>query len=149
MSADTDALPVQEGDAARFAKTVAESDIYGFAGLTGDFAPPHTNEEFMKASRYGQRVAHGGLLVGFMSTASAQLATRVIEAHPGLTPMSVGYDRVRFTGPVLIGDTVTVTYTVAELIPEKRRSVADLVAVNQRGETVGVGRHVMAWLKNP
>jgi hypothetical protein len=42
-----------------------------------------------------------------------------------------------------------VTYTVAELIPEKRRSVADLVAVNQRGETVGVGRHVMAWLKNP
>lgn len=148
MTTDAESLPVQVGDSARFAKTVGESDIYGFAGLTGDFAAPHTNEEFMKASRYGKRVAHGALLVGFMSTASAQLATRVIETHPGLTPMSVGYDRVRFTGPVLIGDTITVTYRVAELVPEKRRSLADLTAVNQRGETVGVGRHIMAWLIN-
>ena len=142
-------LPVAIGDKSSFAKTVGESDIYGFAGITGDFAPPHMNEEFMKASQYGERVAHGALLVGFMSTASAQLANRIIEAIPGITPMSVGYDRVRFTGPVKIGDTVTVRYEVAELLPEKRRSRADLTATNQRGETVGIAQHIMQWLENP
>jgi len=145
----TDDLPVKPGDGARFAKTVGESDINGFAGLTGDFAPPHMNAEFMKASPYGERVAHGALLVGFMSTASAQLAGRMIDAHPGITPMSVGYDRVRFTAPVLIGDTITVTYEVKELLPERRRSRADVTAVNQRGETVGVAQHIMQWLVNP
>jgi acyl dehydratase len=142
-------LPVAIGDKASFAKTVAESDIYGFAGITGDFAPPHMNEEFMKSSQYGQRVAHGALLVGFMSTASAQLANRIIDATPGLTPMSIGYDRVRFIGPLLIGDTVTVTYEVKEVEPARRRSHADLTAVNQRGETIGVATHIMKWLENP
>ena len=143
-----DNLPVHEGTHARFTKTVAESDIYGFAGLTGDFAAPHVDEEFMKSSQYGRRVAHGALLVGFMSTASAQLAGRVIEARPGITPMSVGYDRVRFVAPVFIGDTITVTYTVKSLDPERRRSCADLLATNQHGETVGVAEHIMKWLSN-
>lgn len=62
--------------------------------------------------------------------------------------MSIGYDRIRFTGPVKIGDTVTVIYRVAELHPDKGRTVADLTATNQRGETVGVGRHIMAWLRD-
>ena len=91
-------------------------------------------------------MAHGALLVGFMSTASAQLATRGIEAAPGVTPMSVGYDRVRFTGPVKIGDTVTVAYEVIEVDAERMRSRATLTAVNQRGETVGVAEHIMKWL---
>ncbi|MEQ9640239.1 MAG: MaoC/PaaZ C-terminal domain-containing protein [Alphaproteobacteria bacterium] len=139
---------VDIGETASFTKTVAESDIYGFAGITGDFAWPHTNEAFMKTSRYGQRVAHGALLVGFMSTASAQLAMKMMQSIDGLTAMSVGYDRIRFTGPVLIGDTITVDYKVAELVPEKARTIADLTATNQRGETVGVGRHIMAWLRD-
>jgi 3-hydroxybutyryl-CoA dehydratase len=84
-----------------------------------------------------------------MSTVSALLAGRVIDAHPGITPMSIGYDRVRFTGPVRIGDTVTVTYEVVELEPDKQRSRADLVATNQKGETVGVATHIMKWLRNP
>ena len=142
-------LPVKIGERTSFAKTVAECDIYAFAGVTGDFAAPHLNAEYMKKSQYGERVAHGALLVGFMSTASAQLANRIIEANPGLTPMSVGYDRIRFTGPVKIGDTVTVAYEVTELLPEKRRSRATLTATNQRGETVGVGQHIMQWLVNP
>jgi acyl dehydratase len=141
-------IPVAVGDSTQFAKTVGESDVYGFAGITGDFAWPHTNEAYMKGSRYGQRVAHGALLVGFMSTASALLAMRVVERDPAWTPMSVGYDRIRFTGPVRIGDTVTVTYRVAELHPDKGRTVAELTATNQRGETVGIGRHIMAWLRD-
>jgi acyl dehydratase len=83
-------LPVAIGDSASFTKTVGESDIYGFAGITGDFAAPHVNEAFMQKSQYGTRVAHGALLVGFMSTASAIVATRVIEARDDLTPMSIG-----------------------------------------------------------
>ncbi|MEM7405419.1 MAG: MaoC/PaaZ C-terminal domain-containing protein [Pseudomonadota bacterium] len=142
-------LPVEIGDTTRFTKTVAESDIYGFAGLTGDFAPPHMDAEFMKASRYGERVAHGALLVGFMSTASAALAGRIIDENPGITPMSIGYDRIRFIEPVLIGDTVTVTYTIKALEPERDRTRADLLATNQRGETIGVAEHLMKWLVNP
>ena len=141
-------LPVNEGSNAKFTKTVAESDIYGFAGLTGDFAAPHVDEEFMKASQYGKRVAHGALLVGFMSTASAQLAGRVIESTPGITPMSIEYDRIRFVAPVFIGDTITVTYTVKSLEPERRRSRADLLATNQNGDTVGIAEHIMKWLDN-
>ena len=95
-------LPVSIGEYAAFTKTVGESDIYGFAGITGDFAAPHVNEAFMEKSQYGTRVAHGALLVGFMSTASALLATRIIQARDDLTPMSIGYDRVRFTEAVII-----------------------------------------------
>ena len=142
-------LSVAIGDSASFTKTVGESDIYGFAGITGDFAAPHVNEAFMQKSQYGTRVAHGALLVGFMSTASAIVATRVIEARDDLTPMSIGYDRVRFIEAVKIGDTITVTYEIKELEPERNRSRAAVTATNQRGETVGVAEHIMKWLINP
>ena len=142
-------LPVVIGDSASFTKTVGESDIYGFAGITGDFAAPHVNEAFMQKSQYGTRVAHGALLVGFMSTASAMVATRVIEARDDLTPMSIGYDRVRFIEAVKIGDTITVKYEIKELEPDRNRSRAAVTATNQRGETVGVAEHIMKWLVNP
>ena len=140
---------VKVGDETSFAKTVGESDIYQFAGITGDFAAPHVNEEFMKGSQYGRRVAHGTLLVGFMSTASAMLAGRVIERVPNLTPMSLGYDRVRFTAPIYIGDTIRVTYAIQEVDIDRQRSRGDLTATNQHGEVVGVAQHIMKWLTNP
>ncbi|MBT3330749.1 MAG: dehydratase [Rhodospirillaceae bacterium] len=142
-------LPVVVGDTTTFAKTVGESDIYGFAGITGDFAAPHVNAEFMKNSQYGERVAHGALLVGFMSTASALLATRIISKRDDLTPMSIGYDRVRFTEAVKIGDTISVVYEVKALEPERGRSRAALTATNQDGTVVGVAEHIMKWLVNP
>ena len=142
-------LPVSIGEYTAFTKTVGESDIYGFAGITGDFAAPHVNEAFMEKSQYGTRVAHGALLVGFMSTASALLATRVIQARDDLTPMSIGYDRVRFTEAVKIGDTITVTYEVKELEPDRDRTRAAVTAINQHGDTVGVAEHIMKWLVNP
>ena len=142
-------LPVSIGNKTSFTKTVGESDIYGFAGITGDFAAPHVNEAFMKKSPYGTRVAHGALLVGFMSTASALLATRIIESRDDLTPMSIGYDRVRFTEAVKIGDTITVTYEVKDLEPDRDRSRATVTATNQHGVTVGVAEHIMKWLMNP
>ena len=68
------------GDQVRFSKTVSESDVYLFAGITGDLAPNHVDEEYMRATPYGRRIAHGALLIGFMSTAS----TMMVERHGGL-----------------------------------------------------------------
>ena len=64
------------------------------------------------------------------------------------TPVSLGYDKVRFLGAVFIGDTVTLTYTVAEIDPVKRQSLSDIKVVNQNGELVAVARHVMRWVKD-
>jgi acyl dehydratase len=63
--------------------------------------------------------------------------------------VSLGYDRVRFLAPVFIGDTVTLTYTIAEIDPQKRRSLADIDVVNQSGVRVAVARHILSWVKNP
>ena len=64
------------------------------------------------------------------------------------TPVSLGYDRVRFLAPVLIGDTVTLTYTIAEVDAQKRQSLADIGVVNQNGVPVAVARHILRWVKN-
>ena len=64
---------VKIGEEAVFSKTIGEYDIYTFAGLTGDFSPNHVNESVMRRSAYGRRVAHGALLVGFMSTTSTMV----------------------------------------------------------------------------
>jgi acyl dehydratase len=62
--------------------------------------------------------------------------------------VSLGYDRVRFLAPVFIGDTVTLTYTIAEIDPQKRQSLADIEAVNQNGVLVAVARHILRWVEN-
>ncbi|MEK9675610.1 MAG: MaoC/PaaZ C-terminal domain-containing protein [Chloroflexota bacterium] len=58
-------FPVGVGDKVSVSKTVGEYDVYGFAGITGDFAPNHVNEEYMRESGYSARIAHGALLVGY------------------------------------------------------------------------------------
>ncbi len=140
---------VRIGDQVSFSKTVGETDIYLFAGITGDFSGNHVNEEYMKRSSYGRRVAHGALLVGFMSTTSSLMIAEVERKGIAETPVSLGYDRVRFIKPVFINDTVTVTYTISELDLDKRRSRAKVEVVNQDGATVAVAEHIMAWVKNP
>ncbi len=52
------AMHAEIGDTVRFSKTVGETDVYMFAGITGDFSGNHVNEEFMKKSKYGRRIAH-------------------------------------------------------------------------------------------
>ncbi len=140
---------IKVGDRVTFAKTVGESDVYLFAGITGDFSGNHVNEEYMKRSAFGRRIAHGALLVGFMSTTSSLMIAEVERKGIAETPVSLGYDRVRFIKPVFINDTVTVTYTISELDPDKRRSHAKVEVVNQDGSTVAVAEHIMAWVKTP
>ena len=57
-------IGVEVGDSTRFAKTVGETDVYLFAGITGDFAANHVNEQAMAETGFGRRFAHGALLVG-------------------------------------------------------------------------------------
>ena len=136
------------GDAVTFAKTVGETDIYLFAGITGDFSVNHVNEQYMAHSKFGRRIAHGALIVGYMSTCSTMMIDKCRGATRETTPVSLGYDRVRFLAPVFIGDTVTLTYTIAEVDAQKRQSLADIEVVNQNGVRVAVARHILRWVKN-
>ncbi len=122
----------------KVSKTVSESDVYLFAGITGDFDQNHTDEEFCKTTSFGHRIAHGALILGYTSAAS----TRIL--HDFDRPMvSLGYDRVRFLKPVYFGDTITVDYEIAEVVPEKERVLSKIEVTNQRGELVMVATHVM------
>ena len=139
MSDEADPFPgIVVGASATFAKTVSESDVYGYAGISGDFSPNHINEEYMRGGHYGERLAHGTLLVGFMSAAGAQL-------YLGRT-VSQGYDRVRFLKGVRFGDTVTTTYEIAKIDKEKKRVYAQVTCRNQHGETVAVATNIRVWV---
>ncbi len=140
---------VDVGDQVSFSKTVGESDIYMFAGITGDHAAMHVNEEYMKGSSYGRRIAHGALLVGFMSTASSLAIDAARRLNGDETPVSEGYDRIRFIAPVYIGDTITVDYRITEVDPDKRRATSEIKVANQDGKLVAVASHILRWVKNP
>lgn len=132
---------VTVGQVALFAKTVSESDVYLFAGLTGDLYQNHTNEEYMKSTRYGRRIAHGALLVGFMSAASTRITERC--SHP---VVAYGYDRIRFIRPVFFGDTVTVEYRITERDVAQQKVFAQVTCTNQRGEVVGAATHILKFV---
>jgi 3-hydroxybutyryl-CoA dehydratase len=96
---------------------------------------------YMAATPYGRRIAHGVLLLGYSSTASTALLARIGE--PGV---SYGYDRVRFTAPVFIGDTVTVDYRV-EAVDEERRTVTSRIEITRQDATLClVASHILKLL---
>ena len=129
---------IEVGLSTRFSKTVSESDVYLFAGITGDLDPNHVDEEYCKRTSLGHRVAHGALLVGYMSAAS----TRILEDFE--RPMvSVGYDRIRFIKPVYLGDTINIEYVITSLDRERERIISKVEVRNQQGELVCVADHIM------
>lgn len=140
---------VNIGDRVTFSKTVGESDVYLFAGITGDLGPNHVNEAYMQKSAYGTRIAHGALLIGYMSTASTMVCERAIAKGIDETPVSLGYDRVRFLKGVKLGDTITVHYAIKDIDPDRRRSRSQIEVTNQAGDVVAVAEHIMQWVKNP
>lgn len=105
---------IQPGMTAETAKTITEADILMYAAVSTDTNPVHINAEAAAKSQFGQRIAHGMLSAGLIS---AVLGTRL----PGPGTIYLG-QTLRFRAPVKIGDTVVVTVTVAELIPEKSRA---------------------------
>lgn len=119
-------------------KTIGESDVYLFAGITGDFHPNHVDEEYMRGTRYGRRIAHGALLVGYMSRASTEMCLGL----PG-TIVSYGFERIRFPRPAFIGDTVTVTYEIAERDVAEGKVFSRVTCTNQRGDVVAAATHIL------
>lgn len=121
---------LEVGMKASFSKTISESDVYMFAGISGDFNPMHVNEAFAKETRFGQRIAHGGLPQCLIAPV---LGTKL----PGLGTIVVDMT-TQFKAPTLFGDTITATAEVAEKL-EKGRVRMTLFWTNQRGETVATG----------
>jgi 3-hydroxybutyryl-CoA dehydratase len=125
------------GESVSFTKTVGETDVYLFAGITGDFAPNHVDRTYMARTRYGERIAHGVLVLGYASTASSRMLARADE-HA----VSYGYDRVRFCGPVFLGDTVTVHYEI-ERIDADGRVYSAVRVTNQDGVVCLAATHIL------
>ena len=116
------------GDQASTAKTISESDVYLFAGFTGDHNPAHVNEVYASQTRFGRRIAHGILSAGLIS---AVLAMKL----PGPGTIYLGQE-LKFVRPVYFGDTITATCTVSELLPEKNIARLETVCTNQDGAVV-------------
>lgn len=123
------------GDTASFSKTVTESDIVTFAGLTSDFNPIHVDAEYARESLFKERIAHGMLLAGFIS---AVLGTQL----PGPNAIYMG-QTLNFKLPVKIGDTVTAEVTIEEKREDKRILKLKTTVTNQRGEVVVDGGAVV------
>jgi acyl dehydratase len=121
-------------------RTITETDFVIHAGHTGDFFPHHMDAEAMKATPFGQRIAHGTMTfaIGIGLTAS--------EINPHA--FTYGYERLRFPKPVFIGDTIHTRLTVTEASPDPKRPdhgrvVETCEVLNQRGEVVLACHHVL------
>lgn len=120
-------MEYSEGMRASFSKTISEADVYGFAGITGDFNPLHVNEQRAKGELFGERIAHGMLSASFISTVIAMQLP-----GPGTVYLS---QNVKFLKPVKFGDTITATVEIEEL-QDRGRARLHTYVKNQRQETV-------------
>jgi acyl dehydratase len=136
-------VPFEIGDTISYTKTISESDVYLFAGITGDFSQMHMNEEFMKTTPYKTRIVHGVLTFALASTASTLIQ---VQAKAEIPSVSYGYDRLRFIKPVFFGDTVTAKYTISEIDEENLKSLAKVEVYNQKGELCTVAQHILKFI---
>ena len=116
------------GDTAEFQKTISETDVYLYAGITGDLNPAHLNEEYARGTFFKTRIAHGMLIAGLISTI---LGNKLPGPGTIYTHQSVD-----FLAPVRFGDTITARAEVVELDAEKNRARLKTTCMNQDGTMV-------------
>lgn len=116
------------GDSAEFSKTISESDVYLYAGVTGDLNPAHINEEYAKKTFFKTRIAHGMLSAGLISTVLG-------NELPGPGSVYIRQE-LNFLAPVRMGDTVTARAEIIEILSEENRVKLKTSCVNQNGVTV-------------
>jgi len=126
------------GDSAQISKTITEGDIELFAKATGDFNPVHLDQTYAEKTMFKERIAHGLLSVGLLST----ILGTILPGH-GTIYLS---QEVKFLAPVRIGDTITAKVEAIELIPEKNRAKFRTFCLNQDGKIVVDG---IAWAMPP
>lgn len=119
------------GDSSSFSKTLSETDIYLFAGITGDLNPAHVNAVSAADGMFKQRIAHGMLTGSFISTVLAMQL-------PGPGTIYVGQE-LQFRAPVFIGDTVTATVECSEKVDERKWLKFKTTVTNQDGKVVVAG----------
>lgn len=124
------------GQRASFTKTISESDVYLFAGITGDLNGLHVDETYARETRFGRRIVHGMLVASLISSVQAMQL-------PGPGNIYVG-QTLRFVAPVFIGDTVTATVEVIEVTPERNRTRLRTECTNQDGTVVLSGESEVA-----
>jgi len=132
---------LQIGQTAEFSKTVSETDIYLYAGITGDFNPAHVNEAYAQNTFFKTRIAHGMLTAGFIS---AIIANQL--PGPGTIYLQ---QTLSFLAPVRIGDTITGRVEVLECIAEKNRVRLKTACQNQDGVVVLQGEGLVSPPKAP
>jgi acyl dehydratase len=130
-------------------RTIAESDLMGFAGLTGDYSQVHTDEEFCKRTEFGTRIAHG--LLGLAVAQGLMWRTNYTQ---GTGVASIGWEKWAFKKPIKIGDTVRARWRVTEKRESKSKPNMGIITefvelVNQRGEVTQQGEHITLIRKRP
>jgi len=127
------------GDVAEFAKTVSESDIYQYAGVTGDFNPAHINEAYAANTFFKTRIAHGMLSAGFISNVLG-------NQLPGPGAVYIRQN-LNFLAPVRIGDTIKAVVEVIDLDKDKNRVTLKTQCFNQDGTVVIGGEAALSPTK--
>ncbi len=130
-------------------RTITESDVMSFAGLTGDYSQVHTDEEFCKKTEFGTRIAHG--LLGLSIAQGLSWRTNYTQ---GTGVASLQWDKWVFKHPIFFGDTVRVRWRLLSKRESKSKPGIGIVResvqlINQRGEVVQEGEHVTMIRKRP
>jgi len=110
-----------------FSELVDDKLVRGFADVTGDHNPIHVDDDFAKKTKFGQRIAHGGILFGIISKVLA-----MEMPGPGTVYLS---QVINFRAPVFINDTVTLEATITELLPKNGAKISTVIK-KQTGEVV-------------
>jgi 3-hydroxybutyryl-CoA dehydratase len=126
------------GDKEVFSKTISEGDVYLYAGITGDLAPHHVNADYAKGTKFQERIAHGLLIAGVMSSALTKLVA------PGAVTLAHEF---RFLAPVYFGDTVYAEVEVKEVDLEKSTLLLRTIVRNQQGVMVLDGTAIEKFSK--
>lgn len=127
---------LQLGDFEEFSKTVSESDIYLFAGISGDMNPAHIDEQYAAKTFFKGRIAHGILVGSFISTVIGMKL-------PGAGTIYLE-QQYKFLSPVRIGDTITARVEVVEIKREKNKVTLQTQCFNQKGIMVIDGSAVVS-----
>lgn len=126
------------GDSSSFTKTMTETDVIIWVGLTGDLNPVHIDKEYSKTTRFGDVLVPGIMVAGLISTAVTQATFGNVYANQS----------IKFTKPVYIGDTITATATIVEKLEAKHMVRLETKCVNQKGELVMIGEGMEYILKD-
>ena len=125
-------------EAVTVTRTVSESDVYLFAGASGDQSPNHIDRRYARSLGLEDRVAHGVLLLGYTTTAASEVIRRL-----GSPALSYGYERLRFTKPVPIGRTITASCTPRSYEPDRALLRCEVRVIDEFDDTCLVGEHLL------